>query len=238
MSTRSALSHHAPIKKSEVSLAFYVDPGKRVYVRRVNMLGNTRTRDEVLRREMRQMEAAWFSTERANLSRDRLRRLGYFQDVSIETPAVAGSADEVDVNVTVKEKASGNFLAGVGYSQSDGLIFNTSITQDNFLGTGKRVTLAFNTSKANTLYQLAYTNPYYTIDGVSRGFNLSYRETDFAELSSADYLTDQGKVGVNFGLPFNDFSRITLNADYEHTKFKVGTLPSDETCPLPSRKTQ
>ncbi len=212
----------------EVGLTFFVDPGKRVYVRRINTLGNTRTRDEVLRRELRQMEAGWFSTEQLNNSRDRLRRLGYFDDVTIETPAVAGSTDEVDINVTVKEKASGNFLAGLGYSQSDGIIFNTSITQDNFLGTGKRVSLAFNNSSANRLYQLAYTNPYYTIDGVSRGFNLSYRSTDFAELSTADYLLDVGRAGVNFGFPINDRSRYGFNIDYEYTKLKPGSDPSLE----------
>ena len=212
----------------EVALTFFVDPGKRVYVRRVNMFGNTRTRDEVLRREMRQMEAAWFSTEKANQSRDRLRRLGYFEDVTIETPAVPGSTDEVDVNVKVTEKASGNFLAGIGFSQADGFILNTSVTQDNFLGTGKRVSLAFNNSSAITIYQLAFTNPYYTIDGISRGFNLSYRATDFSELNSADYTTDIGRAGVNFGLPISDFSRVGVNFDYEHIKLKLGALPSDE----------
>jgi outer membrane protein insertion porin family len=192
------------------------------------MVGNTRTRDEVLRREMRQMEAGWFSTEQVNRSRDRLRRLGYFEDVTIETPAVPGSADQVDIDVKVKEKPSGNFLAGVGYSQSDGFILNTSLTQDNFLGTGKRVSLGFNTSSANTFYQLAFTNPYYTIDGISRGFNLSYRSTDYAELDVADYLTDTGQAGVNFGLPLSDLSRIGLNLDYNYTRLKLGSDPADE----------
>jgi len=212
----------------QVALTFFVDPGKRVYVRRINMLGNTRTRDEVLRREMRQMEAAWFSTSKVNESRDRLRRLGYFEDVSIETPAVPGSADEVDVNVTVKEKPSGNFLAGVGYSQSDGFILNTSITQENFLGTGKRVSLAFNNSSAVTIYRLAYTNPYYTVNGVSRGFDFSYRATDFAEYNSADYVTDIGRAGVNFGFPISPFSQANMFLDFEHINLKPGAFASDE----------
>ena len=212
----------------QVSFTFFVDPGKRVYVRRINMVGNLRTRDEVLRREMRQLEAGWFSTEQVNLSRDRLRRLGYFEDVTIETPAVPGSTDQVDIDVKVKEKPSGNFLAGVGYSQSDGFILNTSLTQDNFLGTGKRITFGFNNSSANRLYQLAYTNPYYTIDGVSRGFTLSYRSTDYNDLDIANYLTDTGRVGVNFGLPINDFSRVGLNLDYEYTRLKLGSDPADE----------
>ncbi len=193
-----------------VAVTFFIDPGKRVYVRRINMKGNTRTRDEVLRREMRQLETAWFSTALVKRSRERLQRLGYFDDVNIETPAVPGSADQVDVDVTVKEKPSGNLMAGIGFSQSDGIIFNTSISQSNFLGTGKRVGFAFNTSRTNQFYQLAYTNPYYTIDGISRGFDLSYRTTDFDQLIGADYSTDVGRAAMNFGLPISDTSRAGL----------------------------
>lgn len=206
----------------QVAVIFFVDPGKRVYVRRVNTKGNTRTRDEVLRREIRQLEAAWFSTELVNRSRERLQRLGYFEEVNIETPAVPGSADEVDVDVTVIEKESGNLLAGVGYSQTQGVIFNSSITQNNFLGTGKRVSFAFNNSTSNRLYRLAYTNPYYTIDGISRGFELSYRETDFQELNSIDYLTDVGIAAMSFGLPISDTSRAGLGIRYQYTKFTPG----------------
>jgi outer membrane protein insertion porin family len=205
-----------------VAVTFFVDPGKRVYVRRINMQGNTRTRDEVLRREMRQLETAWFSTELVKRSRERLQRLGYFETVNIETPAVPGTADQVDVDVTVKEKPSGNFMAGVGFSQSQGLIFNTSLTQSNFLGTGKRVALAFNTSRVSQLYQLAYTNPYYTIDGISRGFDLSYRSTDFDQLIGADYSTDVGRAGINFGFPLSDTARAGLGAYYQYTKFFGG----------------
>jgi len=206
----------------QVAVIFFVDPGKRVYVRRVNTKGNTRTRDEVLRREMRQLEAAWFSTELVNRSRERLERLGYFEEVNIETPAVPGSADEVDVDVAVIEKDSGNLLAGIGYSQSQGVIFNSSITQNNFLGTGKRVSFAFNNSTSNRLYRLAYFNPYYTIDGISRGFELSYRETNFQELNSIDYLTDVGVAGMNFGLPISDTSRAGLGIRYQYTNFTPG----------------
>jgi outer membrane protein insertion porin family len=209
-------------ESKEVTVIFFVDPGKRVYVRRVNTKGNTRTRDEVLRREMRQMEAAWFSAELVKESRERLQRLGYFEEVNIETPAVAGSADEVDVNVTVVEKDSGNLLAGIGYSQSQGVIFNTSITQNNFLGTGKRVSLAFNNSSTNRIYKLAYTNPYYTIDGISRGFELSYRETNYEKLNSIDYVTNVGVAGISFGLPISDTSRAGLGVRYQYTKFTPG----------------
>ncbi len=209
-------------EKHQVAVTFFVDPGKRVYVRRVNMQGNTRTRDEVMRREMRQMEAGWFSAEQVKLSRERLQRLGYFEEVTIETPAVPGSTDQVDVNVKVTEKPSGTLTAGVGYSQAGGITLNTSITQDNFLGTGKRLSFGFNNSTANTEYRLSYFNPYYTINGVSRGFNLSYTETDFDDLDSADYDTDIGRAGVNFGIPISDFDRIGITADFEHTKMNLG----------------
>jgi outer membrane protein insertion porin family len=205
-----------------VGVTFFIDPGKRVYVRRVNMQGNTRTRDEVLRREMRQLETAWFSTELVKRSRERLQRLGYFDSVNIETPAVPGTADQVDVDVTVKERASGNLMAGVGFSQSQGVILNASITQSNFLGTGKRVALALNTSRVSQLYRLAYTNPYYTVDGISRGFDISYRSTDFDQLLGADYSTDVGRAAVNFGFPISDTATAGLGAYYQYTKFFAG----------------
>lgn len=207
---------------NQVAVTFFIDPGKRVYVRRINMKGNTRTRDEVLRREMRQLETAWFSTELVKRSRERLQRLGYFDEVTISTPAVPGSADQVDVEVQVKERPSGNFLAGVGFSQSQGILFNTSITQTNFLGTGKRVSFAINTSQINQLYQFAYTNPYFTIDGISRGFELSYRTTDFEQFIGADYTTDVGRAAINFGLPISDTSRAGLGFSYQYTKFRPG----------------
>lgn len=208
----------------EVAVTFFIDPGQRVYVRRVNMKGNTRTRDEVLRREMRQLESAWFSAELVRQSRERLQRLGYFEDVSIETPAVPGSTDQVDVNVTVTERPAGNIAAGVGYSQSQGIILNASVTQNNFLGTGKRVALGLNTSQATQFYQIAYTNPFYTVDGISRGFNISYRETNFDELIGADYSTDIGILGMNFGLPISDISRAGLGIRYQYTNFKAGSF--------------
>ncbi len=208
--------------KQEVSLTFFIDAGRRVYVRRIEMEGNTRTRDEVLRREMRQLETAWFSTDLVRQSRERLQRLGYFEEVNLETPAVPGVADQVDVKVKVKEKAAGNLAAGIGFSQSDGILLNASITQNNFLGTGKRVAIAFNNSRSTTLYQFGYTNPYYTVDGISRGFNLSYREVDYDELVGADYAADLGTAGFNFGLPITDTSRAGLGISYQYTDFTAG----------------
>ena len=211
-----------------VAITYFVDPGKRVYVRNININGNTRTRDRVIRREMRQMEAAWFSSEKVRESRNRLQRLGFFEQVNIETPAVPGSPDQVDIGVTVKERATGSLLAGVGYSQSAGVSFQTRIQEDNFFGTGKKVALGLNTSSVNTVYELSYNNPYYTIDGVSRGFTLRYRQTDLAELDAADYSTDTGEAAVNFGFPFTENDRFGINLGYRYVKMKLNDSASNE----------
>ncbi len=206
-----------------VSITYFVDPGKRVYVRNVNFRGNSNTRDEVLRREMRQMESAWFSSEQVKMSKERLRRLGYFDSVTVETPPVPGSTDQVDVNVTVKEKQTGNIMAGVGWSKSDGIMFNSSISQNNFLGTGKRVIFAFNNSSSQRHYQVGYTNPYYTVDGISRGFDLMYKQTDFADIDTAKYKTDVASAGVNFGIPLNEYDRVRIDFKLVSTEFETGT---------------
>jgi len=211
-----------------VAVTFFVDPGNRAYVRRINIRGNSRSRDEVIRREFRQMEAAWFSGEKLKLSRERVQRTGYFDAVNVETPSVPGSGDEVDINVSVTEKPSGSLLAGLGYSQSDGVVVNASINQDNFAGTGKKVSLALRTSSANQLYQIAYTNPYYTVDGISRGFDLSYRSIDFRDLNTADYKTDDIIAGMSFGIPLSEFNRFNFGLAAHHIDFEVGSDPSDE----------
>ena len=206
---------------STVKVTFFVDPGKRVYVRRVIMEGNTKTRDEVLRREIRQMEAASISTSAVDHSKARLSRLGHFDEVDVETLPVSGTSDQVDIKYTVKEKSSGNILAGAGFSQSQGLVLNASISQNNFLGTGKRMSASFNNSSVNTVYSLGYTNPYYTIDGISRGYNISYRTTDADEANSSNYETETFNMGVNFGLPLNESDKIGLGLDLEFTDIQL-----------------
>ena len=208
-------------EKKTVALTFFVDPGKRVYVRRINFKGNAKTRDEVLRREFRQMESAWFSGSQVKNSRQRLQRLGFFETVNVETPAVPNSTDQVDVDVTVKERDSGALTAGIGYGQSQGILLNASIVQNNFLGTGKRVALTFNNSDVNTIYSLSYTNPYFTPEGISRGFTLLYRKTDFTDLTTSQYLTDVIRAGVNFGVPVTDTDRINFTLDIENTEIKL-----------------
>jgi outer membrane protein insertion porin family len=211
-----------------VGMTFFVDPGKQVYVRRVTFRGNTRTRDEVLRREMRQMESAWASSTKIERSKTRLERLGYFQEVNVETPAVPGTSDQIDVNYNIVEKSSGNIMAGVGYSQQQGIIFNANVTQDNVFGTGKRVGFNFNNSRINTIYQASYLNPYTTLDGVSSGFDLSYRKMDAYVINLANYATDTGQVGTNLGIPLSEFDSIRFNLDYNYTNLRVSNQSSRE----------
>ncbi len=199
----------------EVSLGFFVDPGKRVYVRRINMSGNTSTRDEVLRREMRQMEGGWYSAEKVERSRTRLNRLGFFETVNVETPSVPGTTDQLDVNYSVVETSSGSVSAGVGFSQSSGFLFNASVQQNNFLGSGKRVSFTFDNSRVNSVYSFSYVNPYWTIDGVSRGFGAYFRETDASEANLADYTTDSRGLDMNFGVPINEFDTIRFSIGYK-----------------------
>jgi outer membrane protein insertion porin family len=211
-----------------VAITYFIDPGKRVYVRRINFYGNTRTRDEVLRREMRQLEGAWISTSKIERSKVRLQRLGYFSEVNVETPAVPGTNDQVDVNFTVVERPSGNFALGLGFSQSQGIIFNSSITQDNFLGSGKRVDFAFNNSDVNQTYRLGYLNPYWTVDGVSRGFDLGYRKTDASQANVTAFNSSVLNGGVEFGIPLTEFNSLNVGAEYEHTILKLNSSSSQQ----------
>jgi len=208
----------------EVALGFFVDPGKRVYVRRINIAGNTGTRDEVLRREMRQMEGGWYSAEQVERSRARLDRLGYFEDVNVETPTVPGTADQLDVNYSVTETSSGSVTAGAGFSQSSGVLFNASIRQDNFMGSGKRVSFTFDNSEINTVYSFGYLNPYWTVDGISRGFNLSYRKTDASEANLSDYSIDTRSATMNFGIPINEFDTIRFGGGYQGMDLKTNLI--------------
>ncbi len=205
-----------------VDMTFFVDPGKRVYIRRMNVTGNTKTRDVVVRREFRQMESSWASTKKIERSKARLERLGYFEEVNVETPPVVGTPDQIDVNYSVTEKASGNLMAGVGFSQTQGIIFNASVSQDNIFGSGKRVSFNFNNSDVSTIYSFGFVNPYFTLDGVSLGYNLLYRETDASQANLSRYTTDVASAGINFGFPLDELQRLRMNFDIKHTKIKAG----------------
>lgn len=199
------------------AFTFFVDPGKRVYVRRINLTGNTRTRDSVLRREMRQLESAWYAGDKINRSKERLDRLQFFDSVDIETPAVPGTTDQVDLNVNVAEKSTGSIQFGAGLSSSDGVVLGVTVNQPNFLGTGNRVNTQINTSKTNTIYSLSYTDPYFTPDGVSRGFDIYRRDIDTSDNDSiGTYNSKSYGGGVRFGLPLSekDFLSAGLTADF------------------------
>lgn len=211
-----------------VNMTFFVDPAKRVYVRRINMKGNSKTRDEVLRREMRQMEGAWASSSKIERSKTRLERLGYFEEVNVETPPVQGTADEIDVNYTVTEKPSGNLMAGIGYSQVQGIVLNANISQDNVFGSGKRVNLAFNNSNYLTSYQFGFFNPYFTTDGVSQGYNLGYTKRNAGQINISNYNTEVLNAGINFGLPLNEYDQLRFDFDAKHTTLKTTDYSSDQ----------
>jgi len=211
-----------------VDMTFFVDPGKRAYVHHINMKGNTKTRDEVLRREMRQMESSWASSAKIERSKTRLERLGYFESVNVETPPVVGTSDQIDVNYSVVEKASGNLSAGIGFSQVQGIVLNANISQDNVFGSGKRVNLAFNNSSYATSYQLGFLNPYFTPDGVSLGYNLGYTARNAGSINIARYSTKVANAGLDFGIPLNEFDQLRFGVDLKHTSLTANTLTSQE----------
>ena len=204
-----------------VSITFFVDPSKRVYVRRINFSGNSITRDEVLRREMRQQEGAWISTKQVERGKLRLSRTGFFKDVNVDTPAVPGTTDQVDVNYSVEENPGGQIGLGLGFSQGQGLIFNASISQANFLGSGNRVRFAFNNSSVNTQYSLGYLNPYYTKDGVSRGFDVFYRKVNAQDANLALYETKEVGGSISFGLPIAENNTVGTVFEYVNTEIDL-----------------
>ncbi|HEV8259598.1 MAG TPA: outer membrane protein assembly factor BamA, partial [Burkholderiales bacterium] len=210
-------------EKSEVAFTLYIDPGRRVYVRRIGISGNTNTRDEVIRREMRQLESGWYSTDKLNRSKQRIDKLGFFSDVQIDTPAVPGTSDQLDVEVKVNERATGNLTFGVGYSTAEKVILSAGVSQNNIFGTGNALSFQVNTGSINRTYALSYTNPYYTDDGVSRGFDIYERNVDASSLAVASYSTSTLGGGVRFGVPVTEYDTVNYGLAYERTK--IGLLP-------------
>jgi len=204
-------------EKREVAFTILVDPGRRAYVRHVNVSGNTRTRDEVIRREIRQFESGWFDSEKVKLSRDRIDRLGFFEKVEIETPAVPGSQDQVDLNVTVKERPTGTIQAGLGYSSTEHLVISGAYTQQNVLGTGHAIGIQLNTSSATRTIAVSHADPYVTIDGVSQSEEIYRRDSNLAKLGLAT--VDIGTTGgtVRWGVPFTEFDTIFFGVGVEST---------------------
>ena len=222
-----------------VAMKFFVDPGKRTYVRRIEFRGNTKSVDEVLRREMRQMESAPASTALIEQSRVRLERLGFFKEVKTQNVPVPGTDDMIDVQYSVEEQSSGSIGASIGYAQDAGLILGANLQQNNFLGTGKQVGIGLNTSKYQDLYSFNYVNPYYTEDGVSRGFSIFYRSTDLEEINIASYTTDTIGGTVSFSYPISETQRLGLSFGISRTEIGagIGAVQEISGSPRPIRDT-
>ena len=210
------------------TVTFFVEPGNRTYVRRINFEGNVTTKDEVLRQEMTQMEGGVASTDRIEFSKTQLERLGYFRSVSVDTTPVPGSDDLVDVTYTVEEQPTGSLSASVGFSQVSGVILGANISENNFFGTGKRVSIGANFSDSIKSANFSYEDPYYTVDGVSRGFSLFARETDFEEQDISSYLLDEYGGRLTFGYPIDRYTRLNFGVGYTLSKLKQGSYTSDE----------
>ena len=213
---------------AEVSIKFFIDPGRRTYVRRINFEGNDRTADNVLRREMRQMEAAPASAAAIEQSRIRLERLGFFSAAEVETVELPGYDDLVDIDFTVEEQSFGSIGGSLGYSQWAGLILGLNLQQNNFMGTGRQVGLNLNSSRYQSLASINYSNPYFTEDGVSRGFSLFYRKTDLSEINVASYTTDTVGAQMTFGYPISETQRLGFNVGITDTEITSGRYAVQE----------
>lgn len=208
--------------KREVAFTIFVDPGRRVYVRRINVSGNTKTRDEIIRREMRQMESAWYDASAINRSRTRIDRLGFFDEVTVETPPVAGTTDQVDVDFAVKERRTGNLMLGAGYSSSEKIVLSASVSERNLFGSGNNVVLGVDTSKSSRTISLSFTNPYYTVDGVSLGWDLYHRTYDPSQTYSISrYKTVSNGVGLRVGYPIAEDDSISFGVGVDRTKINT-----------------
>ena len=211
-----------------VEVEFFVEANKRAYVRRISFTGNKVTQDEVLRREMRQMEGGWASSAQIDLSKLRLERLGYFKGVNVEMPEVPGTDDQIDVEFEVEEQPSGSISATLGFSQGYGLILGGNYQENNVLGSGNTLGLGLSYSKYQKSVNFNYFNPYYTMDGISRGYNVFMRRLDYDERNIARYTTDAYGIGLNFGLPIGETQRLNFGAQVEFTQITEGAFPAQE----------
>ena len=209
-------------------ITFVVKPGMRAYVRRIEFRGNTKTADNVLRREMRQMEGGSANNALIESSKVMLERLGFFKEVRVENVPVAGTNDLLDVIYTVEEQPSGSVGASVGYSQGYGLILGANLSENNFFGTGKQVGVGLNKSKYQTSINFSYTEPYFTVDGVSVGYSVFARETDYGEYNVSSFSTDTYGASVNWSYPVTDIQRIGFGFTYENLEISSGTYDSKE----------
>ena len=208
------------INKEEhtASFTFFVDPGRKVYVRRIDIQGNERTRDDVIRREFRQVESGWYAADKIDRSKVRLNRTQFFSDVNIETPAVPGSTDQVDLKVKVTERNTGSIQFGAGLSSSEGIVGSFNVTQANFLGTGDRVSAQINTGSVNKTYALSVTKPFYTPEGISLGYDFYRRDVNTSSLNVVTYNTSSYGAGVRFGVPLSEKNVISYGLTLDNTE--------------------
>ncbi|MGO3344647.1 MAG: outer membrane protein assembly factor BamA [Marinomonas sp.] len=217
------------LENHTVNITYQITPGPKVYVRRIIFSGNSETQDEVLRREMTQFEGALATHSKIQSSKRRLERLGFFSKVDLQTHRVPGTTDQVDLDVVVEEQSSGSISASIGFSDDDGLILGFGVSKSNFLGTGNK--MAFNATRSSdyTDYSLSYTNPYFTVDGVSRGASIYYKSSDYDDDDIEDYQLDKFGVGVTYGYPISDTQRITFGVTLQKTTIDLTGDPSNET---------
>jgi outer membrane protein insertion porin family len=206
-----------------VSFVLAADPSRRAYVRRINISGNNRTRDEVIRREFRQFESSWYDAEKIKLSRDRVDRLGFFKEVNVETSDVPGAPDQVDLNIAVTERPTGSLQLGAGFSSAEKLGLSFAIKQENAFGTGNYLAVEVNTSKYNKTIAFNSTNPYFTPNGISRTFDIYYRASKPYEQQGGDYRLNTAGTSLRFGVPFSEVDTVFFGAGLERTEIVAGT---------------
>ena len=206
-----------------VDIDYYIDPARPIYVRRINFTGNLKTQDEVLRREMRQLEGSLASSDKIQLSRTRLMRTGFFKNVNVDVKPVPNQPDQVDINYTVEEQPSGSSTIAAGYSQSGGVTFQLDLTQNNFMGTGDRVKAALSRSETRDSYSLGYTDPYFTENGVSQGISAYYRETKYDDRNVSNYVTDAYGATLNYSYPVDETKRVSAGLNVDNTTVRGGS---------------
>ena len=214
-------------ENNEVKIIFNIDAGKRTYTRKILFAGNNTTQDYVLRREMRQFEGAWSSDNQIETGKIRLERLGYFKEVQVETVPVANSDDQIDIIFTVEEESTGSIGGNIGYSDF-GLMLGFNLQEQNFLGSGNTVAIGINKNIYTESYNFSFLDPYYTKDGISRGYNIYFRETDYGEFNVANYLSNSQGAGIQFGYPISDVQRVNFGVTYDKTDIDIGTQPARE----------
>ena len=214
-------------ENNEVKIIFNIDAGKRTYTRKILFAGNNTTQDYVLRREMRQFEGAWSSDNQIETGKIRLERLGYFKEVQVETVPVANSDDQIDIIYTVEEESTGSIGGNIGYSDF-GLMLGFNLQEQNFLGSGNTVAIGINKNIYTESYNFSFLDPYYTKDGISRGYNIYFRETDYGEFNVANYLSNSQGAGIQFGYPISDVQRVNFGITYDKTDIDIGTQPARE----------